>query len=184
MNFGQIFECDIANGEGCRTSLFVSGCTHHCRECFNPETWDFSFGQEYTQQTEDMIVDSLKNEYIRGLTILGGEPMEPANQKVIRKLIERINRETPRADVWIYSGYTFEELTDKDNKRCHTEDTLPILNGIDILVDGEFHIEEKNIMLRFRGSSNQRIIDVKATMNEYNSGSDKVVLSEYMNKKA
>ncbi len=180
MYFGQIFECDIANGEGCRTSLFVSGCTHHCRECFNPETWDFSFGQEYTGETEDMIVESLKNDYIRGLTILGGEPMEPVNQTVIRKLIERVRREVPRADVWIYSGYTFEELMDEGNKRCHTDDTVPILRGTDILVDGEFHIEEKNIMLRFRGSSNQRIIDVPATMKAFDKGSAGIVLSGYM----
>ena len=93
MRFGQIFECDIANGEGCRTSLFVSGCTHHCKECFNPETWDFSFGQEYTQETEDMILDSLHSDYIRGLTILGGEPMEPANQREIRRLVERVRQE-------------------------------------------------------------------------------------------
>ncbi len=182
MNFGQIFECDIANGEGCRTSLFVSGCTHHCRECFNPETWDFSFGQEYTGETEDFIIESLKPEYIKGLTILGGEPMEPSNQKEIRRLTERVRDEVPHADVWIYTGYTMEELMDERNGRCHTGDTLPILKHTDILVDGEFHIDEKNLMLRFRGSANQRIIDVKATLSAYEEGKSKIILSKYMDK--
>ncbi|MCR5775314.1 MAG: anaerobic ribonucleoside-triphosphate reductase activating protein [Lachnospiraceae bacterium] len=178
MKFGQIFECDIANGEGCRTSLFVSGCTHHCKECFNPETWDFNFGDEYTQSTEDFILDSLRPEYIRGLTILGGEPMEPRNQVYVRKLVERVKKEIDHADIWIYSGYTIEELTDPGNKRCHTGDTMPILQCTDILVDGEFHIAEKNIMLKFRGSSNQRIIDVKATLEKNGNGEDTVVLAE------
>lgn len=178
MNFGQIFECDIANGEGCRTSLFVSGCTHHCKECFNPETWDFNFGKPYTKETEDFIIDTLRSDYIRGLTVLGGEPMEPANQVYVRKLLERMKEEVPRADVWIYSGYTIEELMDSGNKRCHSEDTMPILRNTDILVDGEFHIEEKNIMLKFRGSANQRIIDVPETLAKHDSGETEVVLAK------
>ena len=178
MNFGQIFECDIANGEGCRTSLFVSGCTHHCKDCFNPETWDFEYGQKYTAETEDLILNSLLPEYIRGLTILGGEPMEPANQPEIRRLVERVKREIPKADIWIYSGYKIEELLSIHNKRCHTEDTIPILRHTDILVDGEFHTAEKNIMLKFRGSSNQRIIDVKATLDKYEAGIEKVIQAE------
>lgn len=182
MNFGQIFECDIANGEGCRTSLFVSGCTHHCRECFNPETWDFGYGQLYTQQTEDFIIESLRPEYIRGLTILGGEPMEPENQKAIRGLVERVKKEIKRADIWIYSGYTIEELLDPSNGRCHTEDTIPILENADILVDGEFVAEKRNIMLKFRGSSNQRIIDIPATLEMYGKGAGSAVLAaKYMN---
>ena len=178
MNFGQIFECDIANGEGCRTSLFVSGCTHHCRECFNPETWDFGFGKEFTQETGDFIINTLKPEYIRGLTILGGEPMEPANQPTVRALVERVKREVPDADIWIYSSYTIEGLTDPENTRCFTEDTMPILRCTDILVDGEFHAEKKNIMLRFRGSANQRIIKVPETLAEYEAGTGNVVLAE------
>ncbi len=178
MKFGQIFECDIANGEGCRTSLFVSGCTHHCKECFNPETWDFEYGQEYTAETEDFIIDSLRPEYIRGLTILGGEPMEPANQPTVRRLVERVKKEIPKADIWIYSGYTLEELVSRFYKRCHTEDTIPILRCTDVLVDGEFHIDQKNIMLKFRGSSNQRIIDVPATLAKYDEGADTVILAE------
>ena len=178
MNFGQIFECDIANGEGCRTSLFVSGCTHHCKECFNPETWDFAFGKPYTKETEDFIMDTLRPDYIRGLTILGGEPMEPANQAEVRRLVERVKKETPKRSVWIYSGYKIEELLDPDNKRCHTEDTLPVLRCTDVLVDGEFHIEEKNIMLKFRGSSNQRIIDVPAMLKKLDTGKMEIVLVE------
>ncbi len=180
MNYGQIFECDIANGEGCRTSLFVSGCTHHCKECFNPETWDFSYGKEYTQETEDFIINSIKPDYIRGITVLGGEPMEPANQPFVRRLLERVKKEVPHADVWVYSGYTFEELVNRFYKRAHTEDTMPLLKCVDILVDGEFHIAERNISLRFRGSSNQRIIDVQKTLKAYEDGLEKIILSEYM----
>ena len=178
MKFGQIFECDIANGEGSRTSLFVSGCTHHCKECFNPETWDFDFGKEYTRATEDFIIETLRPEYIKGLSILGGEPMEPANQVEVRRLVERVRREVPRADIWIYSGYRMEELLSRFCKRCHTEDTLPILRNTDILVDGEFHASERNLMLKFRGSSNQRIIDVRATLAKYDEGLDAIILAE------
>ncbi|MBO5550854.1 MAG: anaerobic ribonucleoside-triphosphate reductase activating protein, partial [Lachnospiraceae bacterium] len=168
------------NGEGCRTSLFVSGCTHHCRECFNPETWDFGFGEPYTKDTEDFIISTLKPDYIRGLTILGGEPMEPANQPEVRALVERVKREIPGADIWIYSGYTVEELLDPD-KSCRTEDTLPILRCTDILVDGEFHPEEKNIMLKFRGSANQRIIKVAETLAGFEAGRPEVIpAEEYM----
>ncbi|MBR1524658.1 MAG: radical SAM protein, partial [Lachnospiraceae bacterium] len=147
-------------------------------DCFNPETWDFNFGEEYTKQTEDFIIETLKPEYIKGLTILGGEPMEPANQPDVRALVMRVKREIPGADIWIYSGYRIEELTDPDNKRCHTGDTMPILQNTDILVDGEFHIEEKNIMLRFRGSANQRIIDVPETLKRYASGGTAAVLAD------
>lgn len=178
MNFGQIFECDIANGEGCRTSLFVSGCTHHCSGCFNPDTWDFGYGKPFTEETEDFIIDTLRPVYIRGLTLLGGEPMEPENQPSVRHLLERVRNDVPHADIWIYSGYTIEELLEPDDKRCHTEDTLPILKCTDILVDGEFHIREKNIMLRFRGSANQRIIDMKRTLAGYDAGDDTVVIAE------
>lgn len=171
MNYGKIFYCDVANGTGCRTALFVSGCTHHCRECFNPETWDFNFGKPFTTDTENDIIDSLKPEYIEGLSILGGEPMEPANQAVLRPFLERVKREVPHASVWIYSGYTFEELTDTDNKRCHSENTAAILRLTDILVDGRFVVEKKDLTLAFRGSSNQRIIDVQRTL-----GADRVVL--------
>ncbi|SEL65712.1 anaerobic ribonucleoside-triphosphate reductase activating protein [Butyrivibrio sp. ob235] len=174
MNYGEIKTTDIANGTGVRTSLFVSGCTHHCKGCFNEETWDFNFGKPFTKEVEDEIIESLKPAYVNGLTILGGEPMEIQNQKVLRPFIERVRREFPNKSIWVYSGYLWEELTDEENKRCHSEDTEPILSIIDVLVDGEFKLELKNISLRFRGSSNQRVINVPATRE---SGS--VVLSEF-----
>ena len=176
MNFGNIKYCDIANGPGVRTSLFVSGCRHHCKECFQPETWNFDFGKPFTDEVESEIIESLKNDFVRGMTILGGEPMEPENQERVLRLIERVKTELPDKDIWIYSGYTFEELTDINNARCHTEFTEKILETADVLVDGEFHIDEKNLMLNFRGSSNQRIIDLKATLEGGN-----IVLSELNN---
>ncbi len=177
MNFGQIYYNDVANGIGCRTSLFVSGCTHHCEGCFNEMTWDFNYGEAYTKEVEDELVESLKPEYIAGLTILGGEPMEIVNQKEIRPLLERIKKEVPKATIWIYSGYLWEELTDSDNKRCHSEDTDAILAMTDILVDGEFMLDKKNLMLRFRGSENQRVIDVKESLMK-----GIIVLSKYNDK--
>ncbi len=174
MKFGQVYYNDVANGVGCRTALFVSGCTHHCKGCFNEVTWDFNYGEDYTKEVEDEIIESLKPGYIDGLTILGGEPMEIVNQKEIRPLLKRIKKEVPKATIWIYSGYTWEELTDKNNKRCHGEDTEAILGMLDVLVDGEFIEEQKNLMLRFRGSSNQRVIDVPATLE-----AGKIVLSKY-----
>ena len=123
-------------------------------------TWDFAYGDPFTIEIEDKIIDSLRPSYIEGLTILGGEPMEPANQKVLAPFIEKIKNGLPDKSIWVYSGYTYEELTDVKNTRCHSEDTNKILDMIDVLVDGEFMIDKKDISLRFRGSSNQRIIDV------------------------
>ncbi len=137
-------------------------------------TWDFNYGVPYTKEVEDEIIESLKPEYIAGLTILGGEPMEIVNQKEIRPLLERIKKEVPRATIWIYSGYLWEELTDPENKRCHGEDTDAILSMTDVLVDGEFVQEKRDLMLRFRGSSNQRVIDVQTSLE-----CGKVVLSKY-----
>ncbi len=175
MNYGRIFNYDIANGAGVRTALFVSGCRHHCKGCFNPETWDFNYGKPYTPETEDEIIATLDNPNIDGLSLLGGEPMEPENQPYIRALAERAKSEHPDKTIWMYSGYLFEELTDPDSERCHTGDTAAILSCLDILVDGEFVLAKKNISLRFRGSENQRIIDVPATLE-----SGRIVLSEYM----
>ena len=137
-------------------------------------TWDFEYGLKFTKDVEDDIIESLKPAYISGITILGGEPMEIRNQEVLRPFIERIKKEVPKATVWIYSGYVWEELTDPDNKRCHGADTDAILSMTDILVDGEFGLAKKDMMLRFRGSSNQRIIDVPATLKE-----GQIVMSEY-----
>lgn len=164
MHYGQIYYADIANGEGMRTDLFVSGCTHHCKNCFNEVTWDFNYGELYTEDVENRIIESLRPSYIAGLTILGGEPMEVANQPTVRALVERVRREVPHSKTWIYSGYTWEELMDPDNKRCHSENTLPILQNIDILVDGRFVEELGNLRLNYRGSSNQRIIMVPESL--------------------
>ena len=166
MNYGNIKFFDVANGPGVRTSVFVSGCRHHCVECFQPETWNFEYGEVFSEAVESEIVNSLKDEFIKGLTVLGGEPMEPENQETVLHLLERVRRECTDKDIWIYSGFTFEELTDISNKRCHTEFTDKILHTADTLVDGEFHIDEKNLMLNFRGSSNQRIIDLRKTFEE------------------
>ncbi len=164
MNYGEIKKNDIANGLGIRTTLFVSGCTHHCKGCFQPQTWNFDFGKPYTKEVEDGILDSLSPYYIAGLTLLGGEPMEPANQAVLLPLLRRVRAEKPYKNVWCYSGYTFEELTGTVPSRARCEHTDEMLSLIDVLVDGEFHEEMKDIRLRFRGSSNQRVIDMKKTL--------------------
>ena len=161
MRYGNIKKCDIANGVGVRTVLFVSGCTHHCKGCFQPETWDFSYGEPYTKETENEIVESLRPSYINGLTLLGGEPFEPANQRELVGLLRRIRRELPDKTVWAFSCYTWEELTGQSRARC--EVTEEMLSMIDVLVDGEYMEEKRNISLRFRGSENQRLIDVPKT---------------------
>lgn len=176
MNYGKIYYCDIANGIGIRTSLFVSGCRHHCKECFNPETWDFSYGKPFDKKTEDTLLSSLKSDYTDGISILGGEPLEPENQEAICSLVKRIKSECQKKTIWIYTGFLYEELNSNDmNIRCVTTYTKEILENTDILVDGEFILERKNISLRFRGSANQRIIDVQKSLKE-----GRVVLSEYM----
>lgn len=164
MNYGEIKKYDIANGIGVRTSLFVSGCRHHCKGCFNPETWSFEYGKTYTKETENDIVSSLAPYYISGLTVLGGEPFEPENQATIVGLFKRVKEEYPDKNIWVYSGYLFEELMGKIPSHARCEVTDEMLSYIDILVDGEFVEAKKDISLHFRGSSNQRIIDVKKTL--------------------
>ena len=166
MNYGQVFYADTANGIGARISLFVSGCTHHCAGCFNEETWDFNFGDPFTREVEDDIIEHLRPSYIDGLSLLGGEPMEAQNQRALLPFLERLKQEVPHATVWIYSGYTFEELLDETNSRCHTEATRRILELADILVDGKFILAEKDVKLRFRGSRNQRILELKESLKE------------------
>lgn len=166
MNYGQVFYADTANGIGARISLFVSGCTHHCPGCFNEETWDFNFGDPFTREVEDDIIEHLRPSYIDGLSLLGGEPMEAQNQRALLLFLERVKLEVPHATVWIYSGYTFEELLDETNSRCHTEATRRILELADILVDGKFILAEKDVKLRFRGSRNQRILELKESLKE------------------
>ena len=175
MKYCEIKYFDIANGPGIRTSLFVSGCTHHCKGCFNEMAQDFNVGKEYNEETEGEIISSLSPDYVDGLTILGGEPMELRNQEGIVGLIKRLRREMPQKNIWVFSGYTFEELLDNKNERCHGRFTMEILENIDVLVDGRFVLELKNLSLRFRGSSNQKIIDVKQSLIN-----NSVVLTKYM----
>ena len=164
MNYAKINKNDIANGSGVRVTLFVSGCTHHCKGCFNQEAWDFDFGEPFTAETEAELLEALSPSYIKGLTLLGGEPMEPQNQRVLVGFLEKVKQQFPNKSIWCYSGYTFEELTGKSRARCEVTDRMLAL--IDVLVDGEFVEELKDISLRFKGSSNQRLIDLKATLDK------------------
>ena len=164
MNYAAIYEVDCANGTGCRTSLFVSGCTHHCKGCFNEEAWDFAYGKPYTKEVEDYVLHTIEPSYVDGLSVLGGEPMELSNQEALLPLLRRVK--ALKKSLWVYSGYLFEELTDPENRRCHGPHTEEILSLIDVLVDGEFVLEKKNISLRFRGSENQRILDLPKSLLE------------------
>ena len=162
MHYGNIKECDIADGPGVRVSLFVSGCRHHCKGCFNPETWDFKYGKPYTQETEEELLGLLAPDYITGLTLLGGEPFEPENQRVLLPFLRRARAAYPEKTVWAFSGFTYEELmTQGSYPRCEATDGM--LSLLDVLVDGRFVEALKDISLRFRGSSNQRLIDLNAT---------------------
>ena len=164
MRYGEIKNCDIANGEGVRVTLFVSGCTHHCKGCFNPDTWDFDYGMPYTTETEESITDMLRPSYINGLTLLGGEPMEPENQAGLVDFVERVRTAYPVGSgktIWCFTGDVLEELM--PGGRHHTEVTDRILACLDMLVDGPFVQDLYDISLRFRGSSNQRVIDMNAT---------------------
>lgn len=163
MNYGEIKSFDIANGEGVRVSLFVSGCTHHCKNCFNKETWDFNFGKPFTKEVEDSIIEMLAPDYIDGFSLLGGEPFEPQNQRVLMPFLKRIKEKFPDKSVWCYTGYLFDdELLSESRARCECTDEM--LSFIDVLVDGEFVQELYNITLAFRGSENQRIIDVQKSL--------------------
>lgn len=162
MNYATIKELDVANGVGVRVSLFVSGCTHHCPECFNSEAWDFGYGSEYTEETEKKILKLLERSYIEGFSVLGGEPFEPCNQRVLVGLLEKIKERYPEKTIWCYTGYLYDEELKKESRaRCEVTDRM--LDMIDILVDGRFVAAKKNLKLKFRGSSNQRIIDLKKT---------------------
>ena len=164
MYYGNIKENDIANGLGIRVTLFVSGCRHHCKGCFNPETWNFKYGKEFTLETENHIQSLLANDFIDGLTLLGGEPFEPENQQVLVNFIQKVKEKYPNKNIWCYSGYTFEQLT--SNSFPHCEHTDKMLSLIDVLVDGEFEEDKKNLRLKFRGSSNQRLIDLNKTRSQ------------------
>lgn len=162
MYYGEIKNCDIANGIGVRVSLFVSGCTNHCKNCFQPETWDFTYGQPFTQETEEKILTMLKPEHINGLSLLGGEPFEPANQKALLPFLQKVKDRFPQKTIWAYSGFTLEELWQKDSY-ANCAATTGILQLLDVLVDGRFEENLKDLSLRFRGSANQRLIDMEKT---------------------
>jgi anaerobic ribonucleoside-triphosphate reductase activating protein len=166
MHYGNIKLNDIANGEGVRVSLFVSGCTNHCKECFNPETWNFEYGKPFTEETEQYIIDNLKPYYINGLTLLGGEPFEPKNQAVLLPFVKKVRAMYPNKTIWAYSGFRFDDELLKEGAYPHCEHTLELLQNIDILVDGRFDRDLKKITLNFRGSTNQRIIEVKQSLQQ------------------
>lgn len=163
MNYADIKRCDIANGVGVRVSLFVSGCTHKCRNCFNPEAWDFNYGKPFTDKEADYIIAEAEPEHIRGLTLLGGEPMEFVNQQGILPLARRFKQTYPNKTIWCYTGYDFEKDI-MGKMMIQWDDTPELLSYIDIIVDGEFVEERKSLNIRFRGSDNQRIIDVPASL--------------------
>lgn len=159
MNYAAIKKTDVANGPGIRVSLFVSGCTHGCKGCFNREAWDFQYGQAYTRDTQEEILQALAPAYIRGLSVLGGEPMEPENRGTVLGLLREVRRRYPGKDIWCYTGYEYEkDLLGRE------EVVTELLGLIDVLVDGEFVEEKKNLRLAFRGSGNQRLIDVQASL--------------------
>ena len=163
MFYSTIKPITIEDGIGCRVALFVSGCRHHCPGCFQPQTWDFSFGNIFGTDTENKIIEYLKPEYINGLTLLGGEPFEPENQETLCPFLSKISNLYPEKTVWAYSGCTFDELITEGNP-YHTKYTIKMLNAIDILVDGRFVEKDKDLMLPFRGSKNQRILDCKKSL--------------------
>mgnify|MGYP001113130726 FL=1 len=165
MHYAEIKTCDIANGPGIRVTLFVSGCTHRCQNCFNEETWDFHYGKPFTAETENELLNALRPAYVKGLTLLGGEPLEHSNQQGLLPFVRRVRKELPEKDIWCYTGYTFE--TDVLGRMCvEHEETKELLSYFDVLVDGEFVQELKDLGLRFRGSSNQRIICVQESLRE------------------
>ena len=161
MNYATIKPRDIANGPGVRVSLFVSGCTHHCPGCFNAEAWDFDYGKPFDSAVIDELLTLLAPDYVKGLSLLGGEPFEPQNQAALVGFLRKVREKYPNKTVWCYSGYTLEQLQGESRARCEYTDEM--LSMIDVLVDGRFVMEKKNIRLRFRGSENQRLIDLNKT---------------------
>ena len=162
MHYGNIKKLDIADGDGVRVTLFVSGCRNHCEHCFQPETWDFDYGNDFTEETENRILEMLAPDYICGLTVLGGEPFEPENQRVLVDFLRKVRRKYPEKSIWCFTGFTLEML-ETEGTHCHCEATEEMLSLIDVLVDGRFDKSKKNISLRFRGSENQRLIDLNLT---------------------
>lgn len=163
MNYAGIKYCDIANGTGCRTVLFVSGCRNACKGCFQPQTWDFGYGEPFDEKVQEEVLKSLEPDYITGITVLGGEPFEPENQKELVPFMRKVVAWYPNKNVWAFTGYIYDKDLVAGGRR-HTEDTDELLSMIDVLVDGPFQEEKKDITLKFRGSSNQRILDLKETI--------------------
>ena len=163
MNYAEIKKTDIANGEGVRVSLFVSGCRRHCKNCFNKVTWDFSYGKPFTQDVQNELLEALAPDYIAGLTVLGGDPMEPENQRALLPFVRRVREELPQKTIWCYTGYTYRDgAIEEEQANC--EVTRQFISLLDVLVDGRFVEELKDIRLVFRGSSNQRVIDIKRSI--------------------
>ena len=178
MKYAKIKKCDVANGPGVRVSLFVSGCNHHCKNCFNREAWDFNYGDDFTEKEQESIINDLKPEYITGLSLLGGEPFEKVNQEGLAPLVKKVKETYPDKKIWCYTGYTFDkqilgQMVGEENR----ETTKELLSNIDYIVDGKFVEELKDPKLQFRGSSNQRIIDVQKSLNQ-----NEVVLWDELNK--
>ena len=163
MNYAGIKYCDIANGTGCRTVLFVSGCRNACKGCFQPQTWDFGYGEPFDEKVQKEVLDSLAPDYITGITLLGGEPFEPENQKELVPFMRKVAAQYPNKNVWAFTGYIYDKDLIAGGRR-HTEDTDELLSMIDVLVDGPFVEELKDITLKFRGSSNQRVLYLRETI--------------------
>ena len=165
MNYADIKRIDVANGEGVRVSVFVSGCNHHCKGCFNECAWDFNYGNKFTEKQEEEVLKDLDHDYISGLTLLGGEPLEPANQAGLLPLVKKAKEKFPDKKIWCYTGFDFEkDVVGKMAKQSDT--TKELLKYIDVVVDGKFEEDKKDLKLRFRGSSNQRILDVQESLKE------------------
>ncbi len=168
MNYAEIKNCDIANGEGVRISLFVSGCRRHCKGCFNAVAWDFSYGKPFDEAAQAYILGLLAPNYIAGLTLLGGDPFEPENQRALLPFVKRVRETFPQKDIWCFTGYIFTADGGIQESEVQTECTRPLISLLDVLVDGRFQEELKDIRLKFRGSSNQRVIDVKKSISSGN----------------
>ena len=165
MNYADIKRIDVANGEGVRVSVFVSGCNHHCKGCFNECAWDFNYGNKFTEKQEEEVLKDLDHDYISGLTLLGGEPLEPANQEGLLPLVKKAKEKFPDKKIWCYTGFDFEkDVVGKMAKQSDT--TKELLKYIDVMVDGKFEEDKKDLTLKFRGSSNQRILDVQESLKE------------------
>ena len=170
MNYSKIDPMSIVDGDGCRVSIWISGCRNHCKGCFNPETWNFDFGQPFTEIEENEIIEACSKPHIAGLTILGGEPMEQENQADVYKLINRFKREYPGKNIWLFTGYTYEKDLLQGQRKNISGLTTSILEMVDILVDGPFILEQRDLNLKFRGSTNQRLLtreDRKRIYDEY-----------------